>query len=41
MEIERQYPQETGLTQEKIRKMAVIYDEQVKMASSCIVPDIR
>ena len=37
MEIERQYPQETGLTQEKIRKMAVIYDGQVKMAHLAIV----
>ena len=37
VEIEKRYPYETGLTQEKIRKMAVIYDGQVKMAHLAIV----
>jgi len=37
IEIEKRYPQETGLTQEKIRKMAIVYDGQVKMAHLAIV----
>ena len=37
IEIENRYPYETGLTQEKIKKMAVIYDGQVKMAHLAIV----
>jgi len=37
IEIEKKYPQETGLTQEKIRKMAIVYDGQVKMAHLAIV----
>ena len=37
IEIEKKYPQETGLTQEKIRKMAIIFDGQVKMAHLAIV----
>ena len=35
--IEEKYPRETGLTDEKIRKMAIIYDGQVKMAHLAIV----
>ncbi len=37
MEIEKKYPPYTGLTQEKIKKMAIIYDGQVKMAHMAIV----
>ncbi len=37
IEIEKKYPRETGLTDEKIRKMAVLYDGQVKMAHLAIV----
>ncbi|MBR5360128.1 MAG: glycogen/starch/alpha-glucan phosphorylase, partial [Lachnospiraceae bacterium] len=37
LEIEKKYPRETGLTDEKIRKMAIIYDGQVKMAHLAIV----
>ena len=37
LEIENTYPQSGGQTQEKIRKMAVIYDGQVKMAHLAIV----
>jgi len=37
IEIERRYPYETGLTQEKIKKMAIVYDGQVKMAHLAIV----
>ena len=37
IEIEKRYPYETGLTQEKIKKMAIIYDGQVKMANLAIV----
>ncbi len=37
IEIEKKYPRETGLTDEKIRKMAIIYDGQVKMAHLAIV----
>ena len=37
IEIEKKYPYETGLTQEKIRKMAIVYDGQVKMAHLAIV----
>ena len=37
IEIEKRYPYETGLTQEKIKKMAIIYDGQVKMAHLAIV----
>ena len=36
MDIEAKYPRETGLTDEKIRKMAIIYDGQVKMAHLAI-----
>ena len=35
--IEMKYPRETGLTDEKIRKMAIVYDGQVKMAHLAIV----
>ncbi len=37
LDIEARYPGETGLTDEKIRKMAIIYDGQVKMAHLAIV----
>ena len=37
IEIEKKYPYETGITQEKIKKMAIIYDGQVKMAHLAIV----
>ena len=37
IEIERRYPYETGVTQEKIKKMAIVYDGQVKMAHLAIV----
>jgi len=37
IEIENRYPYSTGITQEKIKKMAVIYDGQVKMAHLAIV----
>ena len=37
IEIEKKYPYDTGLTQEKIRKMAIVYDGQVKMAHLAIV----
>lgn len=37
LEIAERYPQNTGVTQEKIKKMAVIYDGQVKMANLAIV----
>ncbi len=37
IEIERKYPRETGITDEKIRKMAIMYDGQVKMAHLAIV----
>lgn len=37
IEIENAYPESTGLTQEKIRKMAIVYDGQVKMAHLAIV----
>ena len=37
LEIEEKYPQKTGLTQEKIRKMAILYDGQVRMAHLAIV----
>ncbi|MDD6202617.1 MAG: glycogen/starch/alpha-glucan phosphorylase [Lachnospiraceae bacterium] len=37
IQIEQKYPYETGVTQEKIRKMAIIYDGQVKMAHLAIV----
>ena len=37
IEIENRYPYSTGVTQEKIKKMAVIYDGQVKMAHLAIV----
>ncbi len=37
IEIEKRYPYETGLTQEKIKKMAIVYDGQVKMAHLAIV----
>ena len=37
IEIEKKYPYETGLTQEKIKKMAIVYDGQVKMAHLAIV----
>ncbi len=37
MEIEKKYPPYTGLMQEKIKKMAIIYDGQVKMAHMAIV----
>ena len=37
IEIENRYPYSTGLTREKIKKMAVIYDGQVKMAHLAIV----
>ena len=35
--IEMKYPRETGITDEKIRKMAIVYDGQVKMAHLAIV----
>ena len=37
IDIEKKYPYETGITQEKIKKMAIIYDGQVKMAHLAIV----
>ena len=37
IEIEKKYPYETGITQEKIKKMAIVYDGQVKMAHLAIV----
>ena len=37
IDIEKKYPYETGVTQEKIKKMAIIYDGQVKMAHLAIV----
>ncbi len=37
LDIEKKYPRETGLTDEKIRKMAIVYDGQVKMAHLAIV----
>ena len=37
IEIESRYPYSTGITQEKIKKMAIIYDGQVKMAHLAIV----
>ena len=37
IEIEKRYPYDTGLTQEKIKKMAIVYDGQVKMAHLAIV----
>lgn len=37
IDIEAKYPRETGLTDEKIRKMAIVYDGQVKMAHLAIV----
>ena len=37
IEIEKKYPYETGVTQEKIKKMAIVYDGQVKMAHLAIV----
>ena len=37
MDIEKKYPYETGVTQEKIKKMAIVYDGQVKMAHLAIV----
>ena len=37
IEIENRYPYSTGITQEKIKKMAIIYDGQVKMAHLAIV----
>jgi len=37
IEIEKKYPYETGVTQDKIKKMAIIYDGQVKMAHLAIV----
>lgn len=37
VEIENKYPRDTGLTDEKIRKMAILYDGQVKMAHLAIV----
>ena len=35
--IEMKYPRETGITDEKIRKVAIVYDGQVKMAHLAIV----
>ena len=37
IEIENRYPYSTGITQEKIKKMAIVYDGQVKMAHLAIV----
>ncbi|MBR3635612.1 MAG: glycogen/starch/alpha-glucan phosphorylase [Lachnospiraceae bacterium] len=37
IEIEKKYPYDTGVTQEKIKKMAIVYDGQVKMAHLAIV----
>ncbi|MBP5746175.1 MAG: glycogen/starch/alpha-glucan phosphorylase [Lachnospiraceae bacterium] len=37
LDIEKKYPYETGITQEKIKKMAIVYDGQVKMAHLAIV----
>ena len=37
IEIEEKYPRSTGLTDEKIRKMAILYDGQVRMAHLAIV----
>ena len=37
LDIEKKYPRESGLTDEKIRKMAIVYDGQVKMAHLAIV----
>ena len=37
IEIENRYPRHTGLTDEKICKMAILYDGQVKMANLAIV----
>lgn len=37
IEIEKRYPRSTGLTDEKIKKMAVLYDGQVRMANLAIV----
>ncbi len=37
IEIENRYPYSTGVTQEKIKKMAIVFDGQVKMAHLAIV----